>query len=93
MPSGLDKALCAGTTSLTFTVGNVFKIGPWLWLAQPKAELWWLMAWCLRFVPLGIDAGWRLHESLNQQRMCRACYALLIVVGLKLLWDGLRGYL
>jgi uncharacterized protein len=90
LPLGLDKALYAGTTSLTFTVGNIFKTGPWLWFAQPPREIWWLMLLCLPFVPAGVTAGWRLHERLNQQQLYRACYGLLIVVGLKLLWDGLR---
>jgi uncharacterized protein len=93
LPLGLDKALYAGTTSLTFTVGNIVKIGPWLWLAQPKADAWLLMALCLPFVPLGVTAGWAFHERLNQQQMYRACYGLLIVVGVKLLWDGVRAYL
>jgi uncharacterized protein len=93
LPLGLDKALYAGTTSLIFTVGNVFKIGPWLLLAKPGPELWALMGLCLPFVPLGVSAGWRLHERMNQQQMYHACYGLLIVVGLKLLWDGIRGYM
>ena len=36
--------------------------------------------------------GWRLHERLDQRQLYRACYALLTVTALKLLWDGLRGY-
>ena len=36
--------------------------------------------------------GWRLLERLDQRQLYRACYALLTVTALKLLWDGRRGY-
>jgi uncharacterized membrane protein YfcA len=61
-------------------------------LAEPQPELWLLMALCVPMIPLGIWAGWREHERLDQRQLYRACYALLIVVALKLLWDGLKGY-
>ncbi len=49
------------------------------------------MALCLAAVPLGVWAGWRLHERLDQRGLYRACYALLVVTAVKLLWDGLSG--
>lgn len=91
LPLGLPKAMLAGTTSLFFTVGNAVKAGPWLLIAQPPAAVWWLMAWCLPVIPLAVWAGWRLHERLDQSQLYRACYALLAVTGLKLLWDGVSG--
>jgi uncharacterized membrane protein YfcA len=50
------------------------------------------MAWCLPIIPLGVWAGYRLHERLDQKQLYRLCYTLLTVTALKLLWDGLRGY-
>ena len=93
LPLGLPKAVYAGTTSLVFTAANLVKAGPWLVLGQPTRSLWILMALCLPAVPIGIYAGWRLHERLSQERMYRLCYALLTVTALKLLWDGVRSYL
>jgi uncharacterized membrane protein YfcA len=92
LPLGLPKAVYAGTTFLFFTVGNLVKVGPWLVLAEPTQELWVLMALCLPAIPLGIWSGWRLHGRLNETQLYRACYALLILVALKLLWDGFTGY-
>jgi uncharacterized membrane protein YfcA len=91
LPLGLPKHLYAGTTSLYFTVANAIKAGPWLLLGAPSRDVWILMALCLPAVPLGIWAGWSLHTRLDQRRMYRACYALLVVTALKLLWDGARG--
>jgi hypothetical protein len=93
LPLGLPKQVYAGTTSLFFAVANVVKAGPWLLLAQPTRQMWLLMGLCLPFVPLGVWAGYRLHERLSQRGLYGACYALLVVTALKLLWDGVRGYL
>ncbi|MCW0234103.1 MAG: sulfite exporter TauE/SafE family protein, partial [Ferrovibrio sp.] len=93
LPLGLPKLVYAGTTSLFFTVGNALKAGPWLYLAQPDAKTWWLIASCLPVAPLGVWLGWRLHEQLDQRQLYRLCYGLLMVTAFKLLWDGLSGFL
>ena len=93
LPLGMSKALYAGTTSLFFTVGNLLKAGPWLVLATPSRSLWMLMALCVPAVPVGVWAGWRLHERLDQRALYRACYAILVITAAKLLWDGLAGYI
>lgn len=92
LPLGLAKAVYAGTTSIVFTAINLAKAGPWLVLGQPDRALWLLTALCAPVVPLGIHAGWLLHERLSHRQMYRACYGLLVVTACKLLWDGLRGY-
>lgn len=93
LPLGLSKEIYAGTTSLFFTVGNATKAVPWLLLVKPAAEVWTLMAICLLAIPSGIWLGWRLHTALDQRQIYRACYGLLVVVALKLLWDGISGFL
>jgi uncharacterized membrane protein YfcA len=93
LPLGLGKELYAGTTSMFFTVGNLLKAAPWLLLVQPSGQVWTLMAICLPAIPAGIWLGWRLHGALDQRQVYRACYGLLVVTALKLLWDGLSGYL
>lgn len=93
LPLGLGKELYAGTTSLFFTVGNAVKAVPWLLLVKPTADVWILMAICLFAIPAGVWLGWRLHGRLDQRQLYRACYALLVVTAMKLLWDGVSGYL
>jgi uncharacterized membrane protein YfcA len=89
LPRQLPKAIYAGTTSVYFTVANLLKVGPWLLAAPPSPATWVLMAACLPFCWLGVWAGWRLHNRLDQARLYRWCYILLVATGLKLLWDGL----
>lgn len=93
LPLGLSKEIYAGTTSLFFTVGNATKAVPWLLLVRPTAGIWTLMAICLLAIPSGVWLGWRLHGALDQRQIYRFCYALLVVTALKLLWDGVSGYL
>src|ERR1700759_2102746 len=90
---GLTKDVYAGTTSLFFTVGNATKAVPWLLLVKPTGNVWILMLVCLLAIPAGVWLGWRLHGSLDQRQIYRACYGLLVVTALKLLWDGVSGYL
>jgi uncharacterized membrane protein YfcA len=92
LPLGLSKAVYAGTTSSFFAAGNLMKAAPWLVLARPSGELWTLMAFSLPIIPLGVWAGFQLHERLDQKQLYRICYSLLAVTAFKLLWDGLRGY-
>ncbi|MDM0079735.1 hypothetical protein QTI17_03935 [Variovorax sp. J31P179] len=66
---------------------------PWLLLARPTGQVWILMGICLLAIPSGVWLGWRLHEKLDQRQMYRASYSLLILTALKLLWDGVSGYL
>lgn len=93
LPLGLSKEVYAGTTSLFFTVGNATKAVPWLLLTRPCGNEWIVMAICLFAIPAGVWLGWRLHGRLDQQQVFRACYGLLVVTALKLLWDGVSGYL
>jgi uncharacterized membrane protein YfcA len=92
LPLGLPKAEYAGTTFMFFVVGNLLKVWPWVALITPTAEFWWLSALSVPVIVLGVWSGWRLNTWLDHVQLYRACYALLIVVALKLLWDGLRGY-
>jgi len=90
---GLSKEVYAGTTSLFFTVGNAIKAVPWLLLVRPTSGVWALIAVCLFAIPTGVWLGWRLQGKLDQRQLYRACYGLLVVTALKLLWDGVSGYL
>jgi uncharacterized membrane protein YfcA len=79
LPLGLSKEVYAGTTSIFFTVGNAIKAVPWLLLVRPTTEVWIVMAACLLAIPTGVWLGWRLHGSLDQRQVYRACYGLLAV--------------
>lgn len=91
LPLGLSKEMYGGTTSMFFTIGNLLKAGPWLAVGELTAGFWGLVVICLPAAFFGVWAGWRLHHRLNQAQMVRACYGLLVVTAVKLLWDGVAG--
>jgi uncharacterized membrane protein YfcA len=93
LPLGLSKDVYAGTSSMFFTVGNALKAVPWLLLVKPGHNVWILMAACLLAIPAGVWSGWRLHGKLDQRQIYHGCYGLLVITALKLLWDGVHGYL
>lgn len=92
LPLGLPKNIYAGTTSLFFTAGNIIKLFPWIWLGSIAGAPWLLMLLVLPAVPVGVWAGWKMHETLDQNLLYKILYALLILVAAKLIWDGVSGY-
>jgi uncharacterized membrane protein YfcA len=93
LPLGLSKEIYAGTTSLFFMIGNLAKAGPWLAVGQLSMDFWLLMTMCLPAAFFGVWTGWKLHGRLNQEQLYRLCYGLLVITALKLLWDGVQGFL
>jgi len=92
LPLGLPKAMLAGTFFIYFVITNLLKVVPWMLLVSPSLEFYTLLALAVPIIPLGTWVGWVFHTRINQLQLYRACYALLTLAGLKLLWDGLRGY-
>ncbi len=90
---GLSKEVYAGTTAMFFTVANAVKAVPWVMLVEPTPEFWLLMVLCLPVVPFGVWAGWYMHARVDDKLLYRMCYGLLVLTALKLLWDGIVGYL
>jgi uncharacterized protein len=89
----LDKAVYAGTTVAVFMLGNLLKVGPFLMLGIDRPQA---LAAALVFAPLapvGIWIGKALHDRLDQKQLYVWCYSLLLVAGLKLLWDAVRALL
>ena len=90
---GHSKEVFVGTLAIYFAIGNIVKVGPWLVLAQPSRALWMLIALCVPTAMVGVWIGWLLHQRIEQKRLYQACYVLLVITSLNLLWQGIRGYL
>ena len=93
LPLGLSKEIYAGTTSLFFTVGNATKAVPWLLLVRPHGRCLDIDGGLPARHPRRRMAGLAASRRLDQRQIYRACYGLLVVTALKLLWDGVSGYL
>ncbi len=85
----LDKTLYVGTTVVFFAVLNYIKIVPYAGLGL---FTWDNLATALvlaPLAPLGMWLGFWLHGRVPQELFYRLCYSFLVIVGAKLVADGL----
>jgi uncharacterized membrane protein YfcA len=89
----LDKTVYAGTITAFFAMGNILKIGPYVWLGLGEPHTLWIAGVLAPIVPVGVMLGRRWHDRIEAEKLYAICYALLLVAGLKLLYDGISGFL
>jgi uncharacterized membrane protein YfcA len=93
MPQRLHREIFVGTGAVFFAILNVVKVAPYIALGQFSATNLWISA---ALFPAAIAATWAgvlLVRRVSAERFYTAVYGLLILVGCKLLWDGVRGFL
>jgi uncharacterized membrane protein YfcA len=87
-PQRVDRDMFLGTTTLFFTLLNWVKVPAYAALGQLTPANLSIAAVLL---PLAIVSTWigaRLARSIASARFFRIIYAIMIVLGLKLCWDG-----
>lgn len=89
LPQRLEKSQLVGTTVIFFAVVNLVKLVPYAWLGLFDARNLWTSLVLVPLAPVGIALGVKIMRRLPEEIFYRVCYALLLVVGAKLLWDGL----
>ncbi|RZI60190.1 MAG: sulfite exporter TauE/SafE family protein [Zymomonas sp.] len=93
MPLKLAPAVFAGTTVIFFAVTNFLKLVPYFLLGQFSSENLATSAVLLPLAPLSTLAGVWLVKRTDRERFYLITYALLIPVGIQLVYAGLRGLL
>jgi len=91
LPQKLDKAVLVGTTVVFFAAINAVKVVPYFWLGLFDSTNLLTSLALAPLAPFGIVFGVWLMRRLSQEIFYRVAYTLLVVVGCRLLWDGLRG--
>jgi uncharacterized membrane protein YfcA len=93
LPQRMDKTLFVGTTVLYFAALNYAKIVPYWWLGQFSNENLLTSLVLLPLAPLGMWLGMWLHGRVNDVAFYRWVNVLLLISGIKLVWDGTMGLL
>lgn len=91
MPQRLSPEIYAGTTVIFFAVVNVIKLVPYFALGQFDSTN---LKLSLALTPLaiaGVFTGIWLVRRIPVEPFYRIAYGLLALVGVKLLYDGVRG--
>lgn len=92
MPQNLSPQTFAGTATMFFAVINVVKLFAFIALGQVSAGN---LATSAVLVPVAVAstlAGVWLVRRVSAESFYRLIYAFTFLVGLKLVWDGLRAF-
>ncbi len=88
---GLDRTQFVATTVVFFAVVNYVKLAPYAWLGQFDASNLKTSLVLAPLAPVGIGMGVWLHNRVTDRFFFQVAYAMLFVVGLKLMYDGITG--
>lgn len=91
MPQRLPREIFVGTGCIFFAVLNWIKIAPFMALRQLTGDS---LTTSFALFPLAIASTWAgvlLVRRVSGERFYTIVYALLILVGVKLTWDGVTG--
>lgn len=91
LPQKLDRTTYQATSVLFFFIVNWAKLPPYAALGLFDSENLIISAILAPFVPLGIFLGIWLHKRVTDQFFTRTLYALLLLLGFKLAYDGVVG--
>jgi len=91
LPQRLDRRLYIGTTVWFFFVTNYVKILPYAYLGQLDLTNVATALVLLPLVPVGVKLGVVVQGKLDEKVFYQVSYWALLVVGLKLLYDGTLG--
>ena len=90
LPQHMDKTLFVGTTVIYFAFVNYLKLIPYSFLGQFNGENLLTSLLLLPLAPAGMWLGIWLHRRIDERLFYQTVYVMLTVVGLKLLYDGLK---
>ncbi len=88
LPQRIDKTVLVGTSALFFLVVNYVKLGPYALLGQLNAANLTIALIFAPLAPLGIWLGVWLHKRVSEAAFYHVSYTLLLVTGMKLIWDA-----
>ena len=93
LPQRLDKIVLMGTFALFFAIVNVVKLIPYTWLGQFDGTNLLTSAVLIPLAPIGVRLGYFLLHKVSEKLVYGICYFFLMVIGLKLLYEGGRSLL
>ena len=88
LPQRLDKTLFVGTSVTFFFIVNFVKLVPYGFLGQLNAGNLTTSLIFAPLAPVGIRLGVWLHRRVSERTFYNVSYTLLLLTGLKLIWDA-----
>lgn len=91
LPLGLQKAVFAGTSTIAFAYVNAIKLIPYYMLGQVNLAILEKVLVLMPVAALSVFAGVALVKRLPEVLFFRLVTWALLLVSVKLIWDGLHG--
>lgn len=92
LPQRPDKTIYVGTSVMFFTIVNFIKLPAYTALGQLAEGNLMTSLVLLPLAPLGMVLGLKLHHRIPEKPFFRLTYALVTLVGLKLIYDGVASF-
>lgn len=92
IPLKLDKVIYVGTATIFFAVMNFAKLVPYGYLGLLDTRNILTSIALMPLIPVGVYVGLNVLKKLNQETFNLVMTLSLLIVGLKLVFDGARGY-
>jgi uncharacterized protein len=93
VPLKLDKVIFVGTATIFFAVMNFTKLVPYGYLGLLDMRNMATSIVLMPLIPVGVYIGLNVLKKLNQETFNLMMTLSLLIVGLKLMFDGARAYL
>jgi uncharacterized membrane protein YfcA len=88
----LDRTGFAATCIAFFAIVNYVKLIPYAWLGQLSIDNLATSAVLVVLAPVGVLAGAWMHQRVSDRIFFALVYVLLLLVGVKLIYDGIASY-
>lgn len=92
LPQRLDKRTHVGTIVVLFFLVNYAKLIPYWWLGLFTAPNISTALILMPFAPVGMFLGLRFNHLIPQKVFMRMSYGILFLLGLRMMYEGLRPY-
>jgi hypothetical protein len=90
IPLKLPPIVFAATMSYFFSIINLSKWVPYVWLGILDWQSMYTALLLLPFAPMGVWVGVRIAKRIKPELFYRLVYLGMFLTGCKLVWDGIR---
>lgn len=93
LPQNMDKKILMGTFAWFFSIVNLLKLFPYLWLGLFDDTNITTSLVLIPLAPIGVALGFYLLHRVSVTLIYRFCYFFLFISGISLLYKGCSGLL
>ena len=90
LPIGLSKSVYVGTSVIAFSYVNAIKIPPYFFLGQINLDTLQVAFYLIFPAALAVYFGYQLVRLISDKLFFNIVSWALLIISLKLIWDGLQ---